>query len=609
MNITNFTEYNLPQDAYTTFDATTLKTLIINRLNESSVFQDQNFEGSNLNAFIDVVAYMYHVLLFYLNTTSSEATFTTATLYENINKLVSNIGYKPLGRQTSLATISLSGLNTLTPNLYTIPRFSFITRNGATFTAIKDISFEKTNTNIEEVATDNSTLYQGGIVEYPLYSSTGEPFETVTIVNRKPDINNSSENENNIQFIADNSFTVFVKSIDTGLWREWTETSCLYLETSISTKYEKRLNEYGNYEFRFGNDLNGKKLKEGDMVQIYYILSDNQGGVVGANILRNSSFVIFTTSTFEEIVRDTYDIDTVFITPTTTSSVIINNVTDTTPVIAAESVQDIKSNAPKLFSLQNRLVTRGDYETFISKRFNNVVKSVSVLNNDQYTRDYLRYFYSIGLSRPNQNSRVLLNQVNYSNSTFFNNVYIFSVPTQGTILNEKVPNYLNSAQKQLIVNECNLIRDLTHNIVPSDPIYKAFSLGANIVGEVECVEIKDYSRLIIKKDRNVSINTTTLKHSVVNLFKQAFEKVTLGSIVNLTQLTNEILNLTGVESIATRRTDTNFEVPFISCVIWNPLYENDDVIVTSQNVKLADFQYGYYYEISNLFNNIIVETA
>ena len=90
MSVKNFTEYNLPQEAYATFDATTLKTLIINRLNESEVFRDQNFEGSNINSFIDIVAYMYHVLLFYLNTTASESTFTTAELYENIKRIVTD---------------------------------------------------------------------------------------------------------------------------------------------------------------------------------------------------------------------------------------------------------------------------------------------------------------------------------------------------------------------------------------------------------------------------------------------------------------------------------------------------------------------------------------
>ena len=125
MSLQDFTDYNLPKNAYLTFDANTLKGLIIDRLNENEIFTDQNFEGSNFSAFIDVVAYMYHILLFQLNTTSNESTFSTATIYENMNKLVSNIGYNPLGDQTSLANISLSAAN-LTSDVYTIPRFSSI---------------------------------------------------------------------------------------------------------------------------------------------------------------------------------------------------------------------------------------------------------------------------------------------------------------------------------------------------------------------------------------------------------------------------------------------------------------------------------------------------
>jgi hypothetical protein len=158
MSLQDFTDYSLPKNAYLTFDANSLKGLIIDRLNENESFTDQNFEGSNFSAFIDVVAYMYHVLLFQLNTTSNESTFNTATIYENMNKLVSNIGYNPLGDQTSLVNISLSAVN-LTSNVYTIPRFSSIAANGSTYVSIDDITFEKTTNNtLEIVPTSNSTL-------------------------------------------------------------------------------------------------------------------------------------------------------------------------------------------------------------------------------------------------------------------------------------------------------------------------------------------------------------------------------------------------------------------------------------------------------------------
>ena len=608
MSANTFTEFNLPRDAYAAFDANTLKSLIIERLNQSNVFTDQNFEGSNLNAFIDVVSYMYHVLLFYLNTTSTESTFTTASLYENMSKLVSNLGYKPVGKQTSLATLSLSGLSFLPTGLYTIPRFSYISKNGIDFTTIKDISFEKTTEQTEVLAIDNNIIHQGSIREYAQYVATGENFETITIVNNRSQVTVNPQQESTTQFIADNSFTMFVKSATSNVWQEWKETPSLYLEPSISTAYEKRVNEYGNYEFKFGNDLNGKRLREGDIVQIYYILSDNTLGVVSSNTLANLSFRIYNTDTFSEIATNIYTADTLLLTEDLTGNVIVTNPNDTTPVVAAETVEEIKANAPKIFTLQNRLVTSTDYETYIAKNFNSVAKSVKVLSNNRYVSEYLNYFYSIGLAKPNDDNRVLFNQVNYSNSTMFNNVYVFTVPAQSTILNERIPNYLNPTQKQLIVNECNMIKDITHNVVPSDPVYKAFSLGINIAGEEICVPLKDVTKLVLKKNRNTTTNTTLIKNKVAEIFKTHFKSVTLGSVINFNVIANEILNLPGIEEIATRRTDTNFEVPLISCVVWNPLYETSDVIITAQNYKLADYQFGYFYEITKLADNIVVET-
>ena len=87
-----FLDFNLPQDAYVAFDAVSLKDYIVNRLDANEKFTDQNYEGSNLAAVIDIIAYSYHVLLFYLNNTASEVNFDQATLYENMNKIVKLIG-------------------------------------------------------------------------------------------------------------------------------------------------------------------------------------------------------------------------------------------------------------------------------------------------------------------------------------------------------------------------------------------------------------------------------------------------------------------------------------------------------------------------------------
>ena len=66
MSSEEFTEYNLPADAYATFDATSIRDLLINKLISDDVYTDQIFEGSNISSLIDVLSYTYHLLLFYL---------------------------------------------------------------------------------------------------------------------------------------------------------------------------------------------------------------------------------------------------------------------------------------------------------------------------------------------------------------------------------------------------------------------------------------------------------------------------------------------------------------------------------------------------------------
>ena len=599
MSIKNFTEYNLPKDAYVSFEADTLKSLIIARLNENEVFRDQNFEGSNINAFIDIVAYMYHVLLFYLNTTASESNFSTVTLYENINKLVSLLNYKPVGYQTSLATVTLSATADIAPSAYTLKRFSFINANGLKYSTTKDISFEKTTTTTETLAIDNNLLMQGSVLESPTYISTGENFETVTLVN--------TAHENDRGFVADNSFSVFVKSSFDDKWYEWYETSSLFLESPDSERYEKRLNENDNYEFKFGNNITGKAPKEGETIKIFYIQSDGTVGQIGPKILNNYRFNFYNTAAFNEISQYIYANQTNFITSLQLPYIIPSNYNSSSPTTEAETVDQIKQNVPKLFSAQDRLVTGNDYQYFIEKNYNNIIKTVSILSNDEYGSKYLKYFYNIGLNRPNEDCRVLLNQVIYAPSTSFNNVFVFTVPKITPILNDRVPNYLNLAQKQLIINECNLKKDITHSVVHMDPVFKAFSFGLQITGETESVSLKDNTYLVIKRDVNHKINSTALKSRIKDIFKTQFDILKLGSVVDLSSITNDILNIEGVKSILTRRVDTGYEAQKINCVVWNPLYEEDDITFTSQNYKLENFMYAYFYEISNLTDKIIIE--
>ena len=113
---------------YSIFEATSIKQFLIEQLNAGGIFTDQRYLGSNLNAFIDIIATMLQQIQFHYNTTATESTFATASLYENMNKLTSLLNYKPTGQQTSILPViltSLLGLNNIS-DTFVLPRYSYI---------------------------------------------------------------------------------------------------------------------------------------------------------------------------------------------------------------------------------------------------------------------------------------------------------------------------------------------------------------------------------------------------------------------------------------------------------------------------------------------------
>ena len=610
MSLENFTDYKLPKNAYLSFDATSLKSLIIDRLNENETFTDQNFEGSNFSAFIDVVSYMYHVLLFQLNTTSNESTFNTATIYDNMSKLVSNIGYKPQGDQTSLLNFNLAARN-LNANVYTVPRFSSVDVNGFTYSTLDDITFQKvTNTILETVAVSNNNLYQGAITE-ATFSSIGEPYETITLVDTftTQQVVKVTRTVNDQQFISDNSFRVFVQDADTSVWTEWSETVSLFLESPTATSYEKKFNEGGNYDFRFGNNNNGRQLNANDTVLIFYITSNNEVALASPNAITSSTFNLYTSPAFNEISNYIYNADLNLINTSNKDTVLISNQFQSTPIKLAETVDQIRDNAPKIFSTQNRLVSKTDYETQINRNFNNITKDVKVLDNNDYTGQYLRYFNRIGLDQPNDDGRVLLGQVGFSASTNFNNVYVYTVPSNQPVINEQLPNFLNPAQKQIISNFCIDKKDVTHNVVIADPIFKAISFGVGssaIQTDPDTLDdIVNNSFIRLSVDQNIAASSSSIRTKVLNIFKKYFDLIQLGGVVETGNISRDILNIDGVINIDTVNGDN--VTPNLSFIVWNPDYRLEDNLIQTQDYNLEDYEFAYFYEISNIPSKIAIQ--
>lgn len=601
----NFTEFNLPKNAYAAFDAVSLKSLIIDRLRSSNVFTDQAYEGSNLSAIIDIIAYAYHVSLFYLNNQASESYFNQASLYENMNKLVALIGYNPLGSQTSIAPFEATAQNGLAIGTYMIPRYSFIASNGVFYSVTQDIYFDKTidGTEVIESIGSQNLLYQGQMREYPSQTALGEEFEIVTLtVNSQVNINEP--------FVDNNNVFVYVKDINSSLWSEWKPVASLYNESATSKSFEKRLNDQGYFELKFGDGITGKKLNANDTIAIYYLLSNGAAGVISADAITNGTFVRFVTPQYREIINNVYASDDPVATQTQLNGLFITNTNRSTDIKPLENVDDIRTNAPKMFAAQNRAVTEADFNAFVARNFTSIIRDAQTINNTTYINEYIKYFYDIGLKQPNDDSRVLLNQVAFADACDFNNVYVFAVP-RNFLVGESQPQTLPIALKQLMVNELQPIKMQNVEIVPSDPVYVAVDIGIAAIGETPTQSIRNNTFLSIKKQANSKVSSNQIKTNVYNAIVNYFavDAMKLGQQLNFFDLTRDILAIAGVSGVTTlRNVDGDVATtPGLSFVLWNPQYAQEDIIVTSQNIKLPVFKYPFLIDKTALINKILVE--
>lgn len=595
-------EFSLPKQGYAAFDASSLKGLIIDRLNSNETFTDQNYEGSNINAFIDVISYAYHVLLFYLNETSNETLFSESQIYENINRIVKSLDYKPVGIQTPSLSISAVGTSNLIPGTYTIPRYSYIDISGFRYSFNNDVTFVKSIDDEENLPqiTGKVLLYQGTYKEYPEYTATGEPNEILTLV--------PGEGANIDHFNID----VYVKEGGAaGTFYKYNTTTSLFFEKPTNRAVEIRLNENKRYEIRFGNNVNGRQLSPGDLVYIYYIVSDASAGEIDAGDATRKAVTQMSSTQLESLKQSTNirGDGVEYMSQTGLDNVLITNNEPSTKYYTGESVENIRENAPNTFNSQYRLVSIADYENYIVKNFSNFIANVKAIDNDTYLNSHIKYYYDLGLKNPSLESRVLYNQVQFSTSCNFNNLYIYCVPRlEKTTSITQRNNYLLTSQKELIVNSMSSTKTVTCDPIIMDPVYVAVNVGLKKPGMTATVDDMLESNIMIVQDDNSRSNSNDIIQKVVNIFTNYFNPLnaSIGMNINLTNISNDILSIQGVNTIYTYLPgSTGVYVEGISLSIWNPVYIQD-LIQTTQNYKLPVFKFPYFYNIDQLSSRIRV---
>jgi len=358
----------MPYTQLNSLDFTDIKSTLREYLRAESDFTDYDFEGSTLSQLLDVLAYNTYYTAFNTNMVVNELFLDSASLRDNVVSLAKQLGYSPKSVTASKANISF---NVSIPN--NAPEFvilkegtGFLTNYDETtyqFVATKDFRAEVANnvavfTNIEVVegnlVTTNTTFQSGIKGQRFRIENSGADMNTLTV--RVFQSANSSIFE---EFrVADN---ILDPSVD--------ENAPVFFVNEIEDE---------NYEIVFGDGVLGKKLDNGNVVQMSYVVTHGKE-VNGAK-----------TFTFGGVLSDGITTLTV---PYQVQS--ISTVEKAYGGEDIESVAKIKYLAPKFFSSQNRAVTSSDYEVIVRNVYPAISDIIVFGGEEQVPPDYGKVFVSI----------------------------------------------------------------------------------------------------------------------------------------------------------------------------------------------------------------------
>jgi hypothetical protein len=318
----------------TELDFDSIKSNLKNYLRQQSEFQDYDFEGSGLNILLDILAYNTHYNAYYLNMVANESFMNSAVLRNSVVSHAKKLGYVPRSVSASKAIVNVTvQTNNSTPGSLTIPKgYSFLSSqiDGKTYRFVTLESFSTTKTGNNFVFT-NIPLYEGQFTSYSYTNSyTDNPSQLFTI----PDSNvDTSTLKVSVRQSSSNNQTIV-----------YTKANEVLNLTSSSTVYYLQEGKNGRYDVYFGDNIISKKIPDGGIVNLEYLISNGEESNKANNFISTAAIGGFSTIT-------------------------VNSLVAASGGSSRETVDAIKFAAPLSLLSQNRAVTKNDYIKIIQQKY------------------------------------------------------------------------------------------------------------------------------------------------------------------------------------------------------------------------------------------------
>ena len=331
------------------FDFDNVKANLKTFLQNQPEFSDYNFEGSGFAVLLDTLAYNTHYLGFNANMFVNESYLDSADIRKNVVALAKAIGYTPSSVKAPMAEVDIL-INNASGS-------SVLMNKGTTFTSSVDGTGYNFLTNEDITITpsagvykfSNVKLYEGTLVTFKYTVDSSDADQKFLIQNVNADTSTLKVTVQNS--ISDSTLTTY--SLATGLRGINDESKIYFLQET----------DNGKFEVYFGDGVIGKKLEDGNIVILEYIVTNKLEANGASTFELGSNIGGF-------------------------SNVTITTKSDAQGGSEAETKESIRFNAPLQYTSQDRAVTATDYESIVKTLYPNALSVSAWGGEDDETPVY-----------------------------------------------------------------------------------------------------------------------------------------------------------------------------------------------------------------------------
>jgi len=331
------------------YDFDAIKLNLKSFLQGQSQFQDYDFDGSSLSILLDILSYNTHYLAYLANMATNELYLDSADIRNNIVSLAKMIGYTPSSPRAPKSSIDIT-INNGTGTSVTMNKGTVFT------TTVDDISYQYvTNSDVTTTPVDGVykfsgvTICEGSLVTFKYTVDS-------TDVDQKFILPNANIDTSTLLVKIQNS------SSDTA-----TETYSLaggYNNVDADSKvYFIQESQDGKFEVYFGDGVNGKKVNDGNIVILEYIVTNKTLSNNASSFTLSGNIGGFTDVT-----------------------IVTNSISQGGS--ESESDESIRHNAPLQYAAQDRAVTTTDYESLVQSIYPNALSVSAWGGEDDETPRY-----------------------------------------------------------------------------------------------------------------------------------------------------------------------------------------------------------------------------